>query len=82
DKAVISVKDNGEGISEEKLENIFEMFYRASESSEGSGLGLYIVKNVIDKMNGEIKVESKESEGTNFTVTLPARFSEEESADA
>lgn len=81
DEAVISVKDNGEGISEEKLENIFQMFYRASESSEGSGLGLYIVKNVIDKMNGEIKVESIESEGTSFTVILPARYLDEPTED-
>ncbi|MFA0961305.1 ATP-binding protein [Roseivirga sp. BDSF3-8] len=82
EKVTITVSDNGEGISEEKLENIFEMFYRASESSEGSGLGLYIVKNVIDKMKGDIKVESKVSEGTRFTVVLPAYSEEDEETNA
>jgi signal transduction histidine kinase len=49
--AVIKISDNGEGIQESKLPNIFDMFYRATERSEGSGLGLYIVKKVADKLN-------------------------------
>jgi signal transduction histidine kinase len=47
------------------------MFYRATERSEGSGLGLYIVKKVADKLNATIDVESQELEGTTFTVTIP-----------
>ena len=47
------------------------MFYRGTEKSKGSGLGLYIVKETIEKMKGSIQVESKEGEGTSFTVTIP-----------
>jgi len=67
----ISIKDNGEGIQADKQQAIFDMFYRASEKSQGSGLGLYIVKNVIDKLEGTIEVTSEEGKGTCFTVTLP-----------
>lgn len=65
------IQDNGIGISEEHLSRIFEMFFRASENSEGSGLGLYIVKETLEKLNGKISVRSKLHEGTAFTVTLP-----------
>jgi PAS domain S-box-containing protein len=71
EKAIVSFKDNGIGISTENLEKIFNMFYRASEQSDGSGLGLYIVKNAIDKLNGTIEVASKEFEFTHFTIQLP-----------
>ncbi len=73
-EAVMIIEDNGEGISESKLDSIFDMFFRASENSEGSGLGLYIVKNVLEKLNGTIKVESKEDAGTKFTVRVPNSF--------
>lgn len=69
--ASILFQDNGIGIDEDKIESIFEMFYRASEVSEGSGLGLYIVKNAIDKLNGTIEVESKRNQGTVFKISLP-----------
>ncbi len=75
ESATISFKDNGIGISQENLEKIFNMFYRASEQSDGSGLGLYIVKNAIDKLNGTIEVTSKEFEFTNFTIHLPNHIS-------
>lgn len=65
------VQDNGEGIEKEKLPHIFDMFYRATERSEGSGLGLYIVKKVADKLNANVTVESSELEGSTFTVTIP-----------
>ncbi len=71
DKAIITVEDNGEGIPQAKLSNIFDMFFRATENSQGSGLGLYIVKNVIDKLGGKISVDSKENQGTIFKVELP-----------
>jgi signal transduction histidine kinase len=67
----IVVSDNGLGIGEEKQSKIFEMFYRGTETSKGSGLGLYIVKETIEKMNGSIRVESEEGVGTSFTVTIP-----------
>lgn len=67
----IVVSDNGLGISNEKQSRIFEMFYRGTEKSKGSGLGLYIVKETVDRMKGSIQVESTEGQGTSFTVTLP-----------
>jgi len=69
---LITVKDNGRGIAVEHHTRIFEMFYRASENSEGSGLGLYIVKETLDKLRGNISVSSSEDNGAEFTVTLPA----------
>jgi signal transduction histidine kinase len=70
-KALIDIEDNGIGIKKSKQDKIFDMFYRASESSEGSGLGLYIVKNVIEKMKGSIELESEEQVGTHFSIELP-----------
>lgn len=69
---LITVKDNGLGIAAEHHTRIFEMFYRASEKAEGSGLGLYIVKETLDKLRGNISVRSAEENGAEFTVTLPA----------
>ncbi|UII27778.1 ATP-binding protein [Fulvivirga maritima] len=71
EKAVLEIEDNGEGIEASKLPHIFDMFYRATEKSEGSGLGLYIVKKVADKLNAEIQVRSEELEGTNFKFVIP-----------
>jgi signal transduction histidine kinase len=47
------------------------MFYRASDRSAGSGLGLYIVKNAVEKLGGEIKIKSIFGEGTTFAISLP-----------
>jgi len=69
--ATIEFKDNGIGISQENLDRIFEMFYRASEQSEGSGLGLYIVKNAVEKLGGTLTVSSKPGVGTTFNLALP-----------
>lgn len=67
----IVVSDNGPGINVEHQAKIFDMFYRGTERSKGSGLGLYIVKETIAKMNGSIKVESVEGQGTSFFVKIP-----------
>lgn len=67
----IYIMDNGLGIKKEFLDKIFNMFFRASDSSEGSGLGLYIVKDMINKIGGEITVKSDIGIGTVFTVVLP-----------
>ena len=67
----LSIRDNGIGIPEEHLPRIFEMFYRASENSKGSGLGLYIVKETIEKLGGSIQLESVYGKGSEFTITLP-----------
>ncbi|HNT48954.1 MAG TPA: HAMP domain-containing sensor histidine kinase, partial [Cyclobacteriaceae bacterium] len=71
DHVLLTIKDNGTGISPEHHTRIFDMFYRASESSEGSGLGLYIVKETLDKLKGNISVQSSAGNGAEFTVTLP-----------
>lgn len=70
--AHISVKDNGLGIRKKNQDQIFDMFYRASEKSEGSGLGLYIVKETLEKIDGNIEVTSEFGEGSNFTIKIPA----------
>ncbi|HCW07193.1 MAG TPA: hypothetical protein DGG95_07500 [Cytophagales bacterium] len=67
----MQVEDNGIGIMAEHLPKIFEMFYRASEKSEGSGLGLYIVKETLDKLNGKIDVKSTYGLGSTFTFEIP-----------
>lgn len=69
--AEIMVKDNGEGMDEGAINRIFEMFYRASNKGSGSGLGLYIVKESIDKLKGSITVESSRNVGTEFLIKLP-----------
>ena len=68
----IVVEDNGEGIKEEHLDNIFDMFYRGSFNSDGSGLGLYIVREVVHKLNGTIHVQSSTHSGTVFMIGIPA----------
>lgn len=72
DVKVIVVKDNGLGIDQVYLDKIFHMFFRASEQSKGSGLGLYIVKETLGKINGSIQVESDLGSGTTFMVELRA----------
>jgi len=69
-EATIQVADNGQGIAKEHLNKIFDMFYRASIQEDGSGLGLYLVKEAVDKMKGSIHVDSTLGEGTTFTVRL------------
>jgi len=71
EKAIFTVSDNGIGIDESNVPNIFDMFYRATERSEGSGIGLYIVKNAVEKLMGKIQVESALGKGTTFELQLP-----------
>ena len=71
-KVNITVKDNGIGIDEKCIGKIFDLYYRVdNEQEQGSGLGLYIVKRIVDDFNGEIKVKSEQNEGTFFELTLP-----------
>ena len=78
----IKVKDNGIGIPKEKLNSIFEKFVRIDETlsreNEGSGIGLSIVKSLVDMLNGNIYIESKVNEGSEFTIEIPnVRFAED-----
>ncbi|SHN32007.1 PAS domain-containing sensor histidine kinase [Chitinophaga sp. CF418] len=69
--ALIGVKDNGIGIHKDYHQYIFNMFYRISEKSKGSGLGLYLVKETIEKLNGDIQLTSMPGVGTEFKIYLP-----------
>jgi PAS domain S-box-containing protein len=72
DKGIeINIVDNGEGISEENQKKVFDMFFRASSSSFGTGIGLYICQEITAKMGGEIKLSSKVGIGTTIRLFLP-----------
>ncbi|MGC8925344.1 MAG: ATP-binding protein [Calditerrivibrio sp.] len=66
----ITVKDTGPGIPEDVIDNIFQPFFTTKQ--HGSGLGLYIVKTIVEKHDGRISVESVRGKGTTFTINLPA----------
>ncbi len=73
DLAVISISDQGIGISKDDLEHLFSSFFRAANAIniQGTGLGLHIVKRYVDLLNGEVKVESELNKGTTITLTIP-----------
>ncbi len=71
-QAVLEVKDNGIGIGKEHIGNIFKMFYRGDSKSRGSGIGLYIVKETLDKIRGKVTVQSEYGRGSIFTIVLEA----------
>ena len=67
----IQITDNGIGVRKEMQDKIFNMFFRATEKSTGSGLGLYIVNESVKKLNGKIELESEVNVGSTFTLVLP-----------
>jgi PAS domain S-box-containing protein len=71
ENVTIQVIDNGVGISPQHIDNVFNMFYKASLNSRGAGLGLYIVKEGLAQLKGSIKVESEIGFGCVFTITIP-----------
>jgi signal transduction histidine kinase len=71
DTLTITFEDNGIGIPEAHQSRVFDMFYRATLQSSGAGLGLYIVKESVEKLNGTLTVHSREGEGTTFSIILP-----------
>jgi ligand-binding sensor domain-containing protein/two-component sensor histidine kinase len=72
ENANIMVIDNGSGIPVEQLDKIFNMFFRGNVASKGSGLGLYIVKETVEKIEGTITVVSSPGNGSTFTINLPS----------
>jgi PAS domain S-box-containing protein len=70
-EAFIRIKDNGIGISEKNQQKVFDIFYRISSNSIGSGLGLYIVKESVAKLQGYVLLESVPGEGSEFIIHLP-----------
>ncbi|MBD0256753.1 MAG: PAS domain-containing sensor histidine kinase [Cytophagales bacterium] len=73
DEWLVRVSDNGKGIPPQHQGRIFDMFYRASDDTKGSGLGLYIVKETVSKMGGDVQVRSALGAGSTFTIRLPHR---------
>jgi two-component system phosphate regulon sensor histidine kinase PhoR len=76
-KISLSISDSGVGIPKAELPNLFREFKRleGSANTEGTGLGLFIVKTILDDHNGAITVESEQGAGTTFKLELPARSS-------
>lgn len=76
EKLLIAVTDDGRGIPKEEFPNIFKKFFRASnveqQYSRGTGLGLYIVKRMLDQINGTISFTSELGKGTTFSISIPA----------
>jgi two-component system NtrC family sensor kinase len=70
-EAVITIEDTGVGIPKEELDRVFDPFYTTKEVGVGTGLGLSIVYGIIEKHHGRIAVESKQGEGTRFTIRMP-----------
>lgn len=71
DNAIIRIADNGSGIPKDKVEQIFHPFYTTKAPGKGTGLGLFIVKQVVERNKGAIEVESEEGVGTTFTLRFP-----------
>lgn len=71
DTIAITIRDNGIGIAEASQPRLFEMFYRATNQAKGSGLGLFIVKETVEKLNGKIQFKSVVNVVTEFEIMLP-----------
>lgn len=80
DRVEIVTTDNGIGIATEHMNRIFDMFFRATDKSTGSGLGLYIVKETVAKLHGTIKAKSRAGEFTTFEIVIPNSLMEVSSA--
>ena len=70
----LQVQDNGIGIGKEHMDRVFDMFYRATDTQPGSGLGLYIVKEAVEKLGGKIEVQSTLGVGTIFHIAIPNKM--------
>ena len=74
-RLLIKISDTGLGIPRDKQKNIFTKFFRAhqpgTEKVTGTGLGLFVVRMLVEKMNGNIEFESEEGKGTTFSLRLP-----------
>ena len=81
EKVILAVKDTGQGIPKENLGRIFEPFFSTKSPGKGTGLGLFVTRNIIEKFGGTIEVESRIGHGTCFTVKLPKYCDIKESVD-
>jgi signal transduction histidine kinase len=71
ERAHLVFQDNGIGIDKQYQDKIFNMFFRATQSSEGAGLGLYIVQEAVEKLSGTVVMESELRKGTSFVINIP-----------
>ena len=71
DEVVLTVRDNGQGMDKNVVKKAFDMFFRGTQDSNGSGLGLFIVKSNVEKLGGKIKIKSKVRKGTEISISLP-----------
>lgn len=81
-EVVLRVRDEGIGMMKEHVDQIFKMFFRGKQDFAGSGLGLYIVKEALDKMEGKIEVVTQLGQGSEFIISLPNRKNEHVHAQA
>ncbi|MBC7536598.1 MAG: HAMP domain-containing histidine kinase, partial [Ferruginibacter sp.] len=68
---LICVRDNGPGISPAIIDKIFQPFFTTKPTGQGTGLGLSLAYDIVKAHGGELKVETKEGEGTTFTIQIP-----------
>lgn len=68
---MIEISDNGQGISQKSIDKVFDMFYRGTSESIGTGLGLYLCREIIEKFGGKIKVDAEWGKGSTFTIIHP-----------
>lgn len=73
DKAVIEVTDNGQGIDRDSIGEIFDMFYHKGSDDVSTGIGLYIVKEAVEKLEGKVSASSEPGQGAKFVVEIPNR---------
>ena len=78
---VLTVRDTGQGIPRENLEKIFEPFFSTKPPGEGTGLGLFVSRSIIEKLGGKIEVESQLGHGTSFCIRLPKYHEIKENLD-
>lgn len=74
ERVIFEVEDNGEGMDDNTRRNIYNMFFRGSNRSHGNGLGLYLVKKAVEKLDGDIENHSEPGAGTSFRVIIPDKL--------
>jgi signal transduction histidine kinase len=68
---IVTVVDSGKGIRNEIKDKVFNMFYRGTDKAKGSGLGLYIAREMVQKMKGKLEFTTQAGKGTSFIVSIP-----------
>ncbi|WP_185153513.1 7TM diverse intracellular signaling domain-containing protein [Fulvivirga lutimaris] len=71
ERLILNIKDYGPGIAKKYHDKLFDMFFRANEQAMGTGLGLYIVKETVHRLNGKIKLKSEKNKGAEFIIEIP-----------